>query len=252
MLKHSSEAAIAAHSENRLLSCLSLDDAKALSPYLRLRVLESGTHLFAVGDRVPTAYFPLRAAVSLGAPLSHGALIESALIGRNGMLGAFAALQPQPAPCSALVQVEGEALMIEMDALRHLAHERHGLTALMLRHETAVLAHTQQIAACNAAHPLEARLCRWLLWTRDITGVSPIVTTQQAIATLLGVRRTSVCMLLHVLHQQGIIRILRGRIELRDPPALRDKACECYTQIAAHYQRAITPVSLSIPEPALA
>jgi CRP-like cAMP-binding protein len=231
------------------LSCLPVDDGEALGSHLRLDVLHAGTTLFEPGETVKTAYFPLRAAVSLGLPLSNGTLIESASIGRNGMLGAFAALEPQPAPCRAVVQVEGEALSIEIDSLQRLAHERPSIAALMLRHENAVLAHAQQIAACNAAHPLEARLCRWLLWTRDITGASPIVTTQHAIATLLGVRRTSVCMLLHVLHQEGIIRIRRGRIDLRDVQALENKACECYIHVADRYQRALKPVALPIHQP---
>jgi hypothetical protein len=53
--------------------------------------------------------------------------------------------------------------------VRDTAPERFGaFRAKLARHEQFILAHAQQSAAGNAAHPLDARLSRWLLRCRDL------------------------------------------------------------------------------------
>jgi hypothetical protein len=44
----------------------------------------------------------------------------------------------------------------------------------------------------NASHTVEARMCRWLLRIRDLTGSDEMNLTQEFLAQMLGVRRTSV------------------------------------------------------------
>jgi hypothetical protein len=50
----------------------------------------------------------------------------------------------------------------------------------------------QQSVACNALHSLEARLCRWLLRAHDCVDGNAIPLTQDFLAQMLGVRRTTV------------------------------------------------------------
>ena len=40
----------------------------------------------------------------------------------------------------------------------------------LIKHEQVLLAQSQQSAACNATHTIEARLSRWLLRCRDLIG----------------------------------------------------------------------------------
>jgi CRP-like cAMP-binding protein len=102
-------------------------------------------------------------------------------------------------------------------------------------HEQALLAQAQQSAACNAAHVIESRLARWLLRAADLHGSDELPLTQEYIAQMLGVRRTSVTVVARTLQQAGMIRYRRGHIKLLDMPALQETACECYQTIKLNY-----------------
>jgi hypothetical protein len=54
---------------------------------------------------------------------------------------------------------------------------------------------TQQIAACNARHEVEERLCRWVMQTRDLLESDTLPLTQEFLAQMMGVQRTSVTFL---------------------------------------------------------
>jgi CRP-like cAMP-binding protein len=192
--------------------------------------------LYEAGSLATRAYFPYAGAISLVVHLKDARMIEVATIGKDGMLGGFSALDGQPARSKAVVQIEGGAWVMDLEELRQLAKQREAIQSMLLRHERALFIQAQQIAACNASHTLEARLCRWLLRARDACGKRTISTTQEAIAELLGVKRTSVSLIAHGMQQAGLIRNRRGQIELLNIEALHDNACECYATVAEHYR----------------
>ena len=225
------------HSESRLLASLPAADFDLLHRHLRRDVLPSQSVLYEPGAPITKAYFPHGGAVSLVMVMLGGQVVEVGMLGRDGMLGGFAALGGHPACHRAVVQIRSDVSVIGIEALRQAAEERGAIRSLLLRHEQALLAQAQQLAACNATHPLEARLCRWLLQARDACGRSTLETTQESIAELLGVRRTSVSFTAHGMQMAGIIRTRRGQIELLDVPALQRASCECYGNIALQYDR---------------
>ena len=59
--------------------------------------------------------------------------------------------------------------------------------------------------------------------------------TQEYIAQMLGVRRTSVTLVARTLQEAGMIRYSRGHIKLLDIPALQETACECYQAVKLNY-----------------
>ncbi len=218
------------------LSSLPPMEFEYLARYLRSVDLAPQAVLYEPGGGTTKAYFPAGAAVSLVIGLASGQMIESAMIGRRGMLGGFAALGGGPAHHRAVVEIPGPASVIDMEQLRQAATQREGIRLAMLRHEQSLCAQAQQMAACNASHPLEARICSWLLRARDACGRSTLAITQELIAELLGVRRTSVSFAAHALQQAGMIRTRRGQIELTDPTALERSTCECYHQCAGRHR----------------
>jgi len=83
-------------------------------------------------------------------------------------------------------------------------------------------------AACNALHPVKARMARWLLHFCDRIDHDVLPLTQEALSQILGVRRTTVTLLMRNLRASGAIRSdRRGQIEI-DRSQLAAAACECH------------------------
>jgi CRP-like cAMP-binding protein len=102
---------------------------------------------------------------------------------------------------------------------------------MITRYTEVLWAEAQQIAACNAIHDTSSRLCRWLLQTFDRVHSSQLPLTQDFVAQMLGVRRTTVTLLAQELQNKGAIRYSRGNITILDRGALEACACECYRVI---------------------
>jgi CRP-like cAMP-binding protein len=107
----------------------------------------------------------------------------------------------------------------------------------MDRHGQALFVQAQQTAACNATHAVEARLARWLLRVRDLSGSDRFKLTQECMAQMIGARRNSVSIVAHALQQSNVVRYSRGYVEIIDLDGLNQSACECYGAVKAQYQR---------------
>jgi CRP-like cAMP-binding protein len=104
----------------------------------------------------------------------------------------------------------------------------------------SLFAQSQQSAACNASHTVEARMCRWLLHMRDFAGSDDLMLTQEFLAQMLGVRRPSVSIVASPLQKASLIKYSRGRIRVLDVKGLKKEACECYDTVKAHYDRLLS------------
>ncbi|MDB5465481.1 MAG: transcriptional regulator, Crp/Fnr family, partial [Phenylobacterium sp.] len=104
-----------------------------------------------------------------------------------------------------------------------------------------------QSTACNTLHSAEQRLCRWLLLTQDRLRSEVVPLTQEHLAIMLGVQRTTVTAVASQLQGRGAISYVRGKITIRDRPDLLRGACECYEAI----QRGAAAM-LDVPEAELA
>ncbi len=221
---------------NLLLASLSGADSLFLSPHLKSVRLAPQLVLFEAGATVDRVYFPSGSIISLVVTLSTGEMIEAAMVGKDGVVGASAALNGKVSLSRAIVQLGGDAMTCKPDVLKKAAMQSQRLLALLIRHEQTVYAQAQQSAACNATHNVEARLCRWMLRARDLSGSDTLPFTQEFLAETLGVRRTSVSLVANTLQQAGLIKYARGRIQIVDLEGLRETACECYATVNANYQ----------------
>jgi CRP-like cAMP-binding protein len=223
-------------SKNLLLASLSAGDAAAIQPHLKHIQLEHRKILFETGDPIDAVYFPTSAIVSIVVGLSTGEMVEAAMVGRDGVVGASSALDGKISLSRAIVQIAGDTLVCDVDALKGAALQSHTLLSKLIRHEQTVFSQAQQSTACMASHDVEARLCRWLLRARDLSGSDALVFTQEFLAEMLGVRRTSVTTTAHTLQRAGMIKYSRGKIQILDLEALREGACECYETVNSNYQ----------------
>jgi CRP-like cAMP-binding protein len=224
-------------SPNGLLVSLVPADFELLRPHLKPTELKNETVLYEAGDPVDRVYFPHSGIISLVVELSGGQGIEAAMIGRDSMLGAAAALDGQVSLNKAIVQLPGTGETLDVSRFREVAEESPALRTILLRHEQVLFAQAQQSAACNASHTVEARLARWLLRSRDLSGSDTLALTQEFLADMLGVQRSSVSPVAVTLQRAGLIRYSRGHIEILDLEGLRNASCECYGTVKAHYDR---------------
>jgi CRP-like cAMP-binding protein len=184
-------------------------------------------------------YFPQTGVISLIVGLTTGQFVEAGMLGRNSVIGAGAPLDGAIAINSAIAQVESSGLVAETAVLKRLARESETLRVALVRHEQAMNAQTNQVAACNALHELEERLSRWLLQTRDLCRSDTLPLTQEFLSQMLGVQRSSVTLVARKLQEGGLIRYRRGRINVLDVEGLQDSCCECYAAINKHFRRLV-------------
>lgn len=224
-----------ANLRNRLLEALSPSDAAALRPHLKSVDLLQKRVLYATGQPISLVYFPTGAIISLVVDLTSGASVEAAMVGLDGVVGASAALNGRLSLSRAVVQLGGSSLSCEVGDLKTVALQSVHMLSTLIRHEQALLVQAQQSAACMASHPVEARLCRWLLRARDLAGSDTLEFTQEFLAEMLGVQRTSVTISARALHKAGLIDYRRGKIQIVDVDGLKESVCECYEAVKDQY-----------------
>jgi CRP-like cAMP-binding protein len=136
-----------------------------------------------------------------------------------------------------MCQTGGAAYRISPAAFAALIAESPRLRDLLLRYVHAFHVQVAQTAACNAHHELGQRLARWLLAAHDRSGVAELSLTQDLIAVMLGVRRSTVSIAAGTLQKAGVIRYQHGRITILSRIGLENAACECYEAVAGEYRR---------------
>ena len=227
-------------SPNHILNVLAENVFAALRPHLKVVNLKLGDVVARTGEQITTVYFPHIGVISLVVEMEVGMMIETAMVGRDGVVNGTSALDGKLSLHKGIVQAEGAASTINPDTLRQIADEYPSLRSLLIRHEQVVFAQAQQSAGCNASHTTEARMCRWLLRIRDLNQNDVMRLTQEFLAQMLGVRRTSVSLVAGTLQKAGLITYRRGVIKLVDVAAVRASACECYERVQGNYQRLLS------------
>jgi CRP-like cAMP-binding protein len=213
---------------NKLLAALPHDDFNLLENHFALVPMKQRTPLFNAGDEVEHVTFPLSGMISLLVVLNNGDAVETATVGREGVVGAMAGLGLHTTHVRAVVQLPGVFARISSAQFRRAVTASKKISDMSIRYNEKLLAQARVTAACNISHGVEARFCRWLLQSRDCAGNDTVPLTQEFISEMLGVRRTSVTEIAIKLQNSGVIRYSRGLIEVVNLAKLRELSCECY------------------------
>jgi CRP-like cAMP-binding protein len=220
---------------NHLLSTFSPEARALIEPFGSMVVLETGDVVLNRGEDVLAALFPLDPTlISLVVELSDGRSVEAALIGLRGAVGGIISCGQAPAFTSASVLVGGPAFRVPMKALEDAKRRSPFIEHLFCRFSDYLLSQVMQSVACNAFHSIPERAARWLLHAQDRTG-DRIELTQQSLAELLGVQRTTVNAVVQSLEQQGLISTGRGVVRVVDRQGLIRRSCECYERLEGHF-----------------
>src|SRR5258705_9729552 len=200
---------------NRLLAALPPADLALLSPHLQKVSLEQDAVVVRSGDRREHVYFPHSGAISFMLDMPNGATIATAVIGRDGALGALSVLGPSRSSVTAVVRIGGTASQISVSRFHAAYMGSSAIRDVVQAHTGWILFQLQHVAACNGLHPVEARLARWLLELHDRTEGPIMSVTQETLSQLLGVRRTTVTLMVAKLRAVGAIRSdRRGLFEI--------------------------------------
>jgi CRP-like cAMP-binding protein len=216
-------------------------DFSLLAPHLRTIPLERGVMLHDVGEEFEHVYFPHSGMVSLVAVMQSGADVETATIGRAGVIGASAGLGAKQSVGRAIVQLPGTGAWLSACQFHAAANRSQGIRDLIVRYNDLLLAQVQQSVVCNALHTMEGRLCRWLLQAHDCMDGNAIPLTQEFLGQVLGVRRTTVTIAAQLLQSSGLIQYRRGLIQIVDRPQLEELSCECYAVVRRHTDKIFPP-----------
>jgi CRP-like cAMP-binding protein len=219
-------------SANRLLAMLPLVDIERLGPALTTVSLETGLVLNEPGDEPERIYFPHTGMISLLAVMADGKAVETATVGREGVVGAMAGLGVHITLTRAVIQVPVVASRIAAAPFRRAVQASDALRDMIVSYNDVLLGQVQITAACNALHPIQRRLARWILQTRDRIDTDIVPLTQELLSEMLGVRRSSVSEIAKKLQTSGLIRYSRGSIEILKREALEAAACECYSLVS--------------------
>lgn len=213
---------------NRLLAALPQTDRQRLASSLTPVSLRSGEVIQRRLAPLQKVYFLHGGLCSIAAAMADGQQIEIASVGNDGLIGIKALLGVEAADeTEATMLVGGDADWISVEAFRHEVSLQGAVLAAVRRYLHRYVADLETSVACNALHPVEKRLARWLLQAQNRLG-NDLPLTHDTLATVLGVRRASVTLAATALHRSGVIDYGHKRISVRDRRGLEISACECY------------------------
>lgn len=230
-----------AYAGNRLLNTFPADLRQLVESAIQMVDLDMGATVLRRGGQVGSSLFPVGPTmISLVVDLDESRSVEVASIGSEGAVGGIISCGYVPAFTRAEVMVAGPAARIPMSVIEDAKGRSAHLRNLFCRYSDYLLAQIMQTVACNSFHSIEARAARWLLTAHDRAG-KRLELTQESLAGLLGVQRTTVNAVARELQDEGLITTRRGIIEIHDRDGLERRSCECYDRVERFFSDIVGP-----------
>jgi CRP-like cAMP-binding protein len=219
--------------DNHFLDSLAGDDLDRLRDDLVEVALGRSQLLDEAGRPIAYVYLPRDCILSVLTVMKDGSQVESRTVGRESGYGLLQAIGAPMSYERTITQVAGRSWRLPLPVMRAASAQSPTLREAIARHAQATIIQAAQSTACNTLHKAEQRLCRWLLLTQDRLGSDVLPLTQEHLAIMLGVQRTTVTATASRLQERGFVRYARGRIRILDRPGLLRCTCECYEAIEA-------------------
>jgi CRP-like cAMP-binding protein len=223
--------------KNKILAALPKAEIARLSPYLSPLPMPAGKTLLGPGEEIVYAYFLESGLASVVVAMADGNTVETGIIGNEGMIGIPVLLGTRSMPTRTFMQIPGSGFRIKAQRLNEEYEKQGVLRKLMNRYFQAHLVQTGQTAACNRLHDIAERLARWLLMCHDRMEEDTFTITHEFLGHMLGTPRSTVTLAAGILHRDGLVDYLRGKVRIQDRKGLEKKACECYRTIRNEFDR---------------
>lgn len=228
---------VESRSGNMIIAALPAVDASRILSKARRIKLEEDQILVDANARIDHVYFLESGVVSLVTAMAPGAAVETAIVGREGLVGLPVFFGVECSASQAVCQIEGTALRMDAAAFRSEVHHRDSFGAQIGLFAQALHTQTSQASACTAAHLMRQRCARRLLQLHDRVGGKSLALSSAFLAHMAGARLAAVHEAAQFLHEAKAIEYAPGSITIRDRAALEAITCGCYDVIKQAYAR---------------
>lgn len=198
-------------------------------PELKMVRLTGNQVLYEQGDKIDHVYFPVDSVVSKLGIMEDGTTVETAMVGRECLVGISGILGSGVSKNWVWVSIDGNAVQLETRILDRLFVQNETALKLLLDCYRSLVTQTSQRCLCNTRHTIQERLCCWLLMVHDRVGGQNLRLTQETIASRVGARRAGITVAAGLLQAMGVIEYRRGHLHIMDRQALENMVCECYS-----------------------
>jgi CRP-like cAMP-binding protein len=225
---------------NIILSQIPEAEYAALAKFLVAVDLPLGQKLSDPNEPIEYVYFLNSGLISTDALTTKGESVEVGVIGREGFSGLPALLDQPQMSHAVVIQGVGDGLRIRSSIVREEFLKGGVFQQLIHAFTYLQLVQVTQSVLCNRMHEVEARLARWLLTSADRMESEELNLTQEFLAQMLGVQRSTVTVAASAMQRAGLIGYTRGKIQILDRYQLTKVACECYGIVCESYDRILT------------
>ena len=223
---------------NKILASLPVEDYERILPHLKRTPMRPKQLLYQQDALIENVYLPGGGACALFKTTSEGNTAEVAVVGAEGLIGADVFFGLPYSPCEVLVQMAGPyADLLPAHVFSQEMDRRGALYNRVTRYSQALMMQIMQATLCNSLHSAEERCARWLLSTHDRAGSDEFRFTHEFLATMLGLRRPTVTIVVGALQAAGLIQHHRGTVRIIDRAGLEGVSCECYRVVKRTYAR---------------
>ena len=228
---------------NNLLRRLNPSDFALIAPYLTYEEAAANDLLYNPGDDVGTVHFPCGASLATFMVANEdGRDLETILVGREGAVGGIVSEGYLPAYTRIIVKFGGPFVRLSVRKLEAAKAKSNTLRNVFARYADCMLAQVFQSTACNAIHSIEQRTAKWIVSAMERTNGDVVPLTHEQLATLLGVGRSYASRVIQVFKAEGVLETRRGSILVRNPDALRLRACLCNESVKNHFEEVLRGV----------
>ncbi|MGY3572973.1 Crp/Fnr family transcriptional regulator [Bradyrhizobium sp. USDA 4504] len=225
--------------KNAILARLSVEDLAAIGGSLEPIVLKERMVLQEPRRPVEHVYFMESGLVSLRV-VAAGSMLETAVIGYRGAVGTSFLWGGHISPHQSVVLFPGNAYGIRVENLRRLMKERPDIRERLFEYLQALTFQCVQTGLCGVRHNREQRLASWLCLASDAVDACVLPVTHDYLSSVLGLRRAGVTETLIRFEQQGLIRKMRGVLQIDQRESLEQKTCCCYKLISSAYASSLS------------
>ncbi|MCP1845495.1 CRP-like cAMP-binding protein [Bradyrhizobium sp. USDA 4524] len=227
--------------KNAILAGLSPQDLAAIGKFLEPIVLKKRMALQEPNKRVEHVYFIESGLVSLRL-VAEGSILETAVIGHQGAVGALLLAGGHLSTHQAVVLFPGSAHRIRVEELRRVMNERPEIREHLFAYVQALHLHCAMTGLCGVRRDRDQRLASWLCLASDAADARVLPVTHDYLSSVLGLRRAGVTETLIQFEEQGLIRKMRGVLQIDERKGLEQKACCCYRLVSRAYASAQSAV----------